>query len=383
MKITNQIFTSESVSEGHPDKMCDRISDAVLDAYISHDSLSRVACETMASHNAVHISAEVSSSHSMSYDEIKEIVKKVIYDTGYDEEWGYDPEKLKYIIEIDKQSSYIAKGVEKFGAGDQGIMFGYATSETPEFMPATYVYANRILLRLRELRKNGEIKNIGPDAKSQVSFLYDSNGKPEKITSIVLSTQHNKNVIDHNGDVIDEFKNEIIEKVIKPVCGNYIDDIDYKNIHINPTGSFLKGGPAADTGLTGRKIIVDTYGGRAPHGGGAFSGKDPTKVDRSAAYMARMVAKSLVSAGLCDECLIQLGYAIGVSQPVSVYVNSFQTAEVSDDIIKNTVIKNFDFSPKAIIELLELRKPIYYRTAAYGHFGRNEFKWESVKNIKE
>ncbi len=380
MKLKNQWFSSESVSEGHPDKLCDRISDRILDFYLSKDKNSRVACETMASHKDLYVSAEVKSSYRPAKKELKEkvinLIKETIYDTGYNKEWQYDPESIKYRIHIDAQSEYISQGVNAGGAGDQGIMFGYAANETPEYMPFAITYANKILLKYGELRKNGTLKNAGPDAKSQVSVWYNADGKPEKIGSVVLSVQHNSNVTRDGKNINDEFKKELYEKVIKPVCGEYFENPYPEDIHINPTGSFLLGGPAADTGLTGRKIVVDTYGGMAPHGGGAFSGKDPSKVDRSAAYMARYAAKNLVANGLCEKCLIQVAYAIGVEKPLSVMVNSFETGDTSDENLAKIVADNFDFRPKAIIERLDLLRPIYYETAAYGHFGRDNFSWE-------
>lgn len=385
MKIINQWFSSESVSEGHPDKLCDRISDKILDFYLSKDKNSRVACETMASHKDLYVSAEIKSSYKPSGKEIKEevlsLIKNTIYETGYSKDWQYDPEKIKYRLHLDTQSPYIAQGVNTGGAGDQGIMFGYASDETEEYMPFAMSYANKILERYASLRKSGEIKNAGPDAKSQVSVWYNSKGEPEKIGSVVLSVQHNRKVTKDGKNINEEFRNELYEKVIKPVCGEYFENENMQNIYINPTGSFLLGGPAADTGLTGRKIVVDTYGGMAPHGGGAFSGKDPSKVDRSAAYMARYAAKNLVENGYCRKCLIQVAYAIGVEKPLSIMVNSFDTGDTSDENLAKIVSENFDFRPKAIIERLDLLKPVYYDTAAYGHFGRNLFSWEKKTAI--
>ncbi len=386
MEIKNQWFSSESVSEGHPDKLCDRISDKILDYYLSKDKNSKVACETMASHNNLYVSAEVKSSYNTTEKErnemIVKLIKDTISDTGYDSQWHYDPEKIKYEIHIDAQSPYISQGVNTGGAGDQGIMFGYATDETPEYMPFAIVYANKLLIEYARLRKSGQLNNVGPDAKSQVSVWYNSKGKPERIGSVVLSVQHNSNVADDKKNVTEEFRNEIYEKLIAPVCGDFFERDGWNNLYINPTGSFFLGGPAADTGLTGRKIVVDTYGGMAPHGGGAFSGKDPSKVDRSAAYMARYAAKNLVANGLCKKCLIQLAYAIGVEEPLSIMVNSFGTGDTSDENLSEIVRENFDFRPKAIIERLGLLNPIYYKTAAYGHFGRKDFSWENNQSIK-
>ncbi|MEW6012562.1 MAG: methionine adenosyltransferase [Elusimicrobiota bacterium] len=380
MIIKNSLFTSESVSEGHPDKLCDRISDIILDMYLLKDPYARVACETMASHNKIMVSAEIKSDFNYKKEEIIQVVKKTISDTGYNSKWNYDPEKIEYEINLNIQSPCISKGVDNGGAGDQGIMFGYATDETKEHMPFPIIYAHKILIRYAELMKNGVLKNVGPDAKSQITVFYDKNGFPKKIISVVLSVQHNKKVM-KGKNISDEFKRELIEKAIKPVLGEYMNNLKYENIFINPAGSFLIGGPAADTGVTGRKIIADTYGGMSPHGGGAFSGKDPTKVDRSAAYMARFVAKNLVREGLCKKCLIQVSYAIGVERPVSIMVNSFGTSKTGDEKLLKIINEKFDFRPKAIIDFLDLRKPIYYQTAAYGHFGRNGFSWEKEFNF--
>ncbi|MCX7647660.1 MAG: methionine adenosyltransferase, partial [Elusimicrobiales bacterium] len=362
MIIKNSLFTSESVSEGHPDKLCDRISDIILDMYLLKDPYARVACETMASHNKIMVSAEIKSDFNYKKEEIIQVVKKTISDTGYNSKWNYDPEKIEYEINLNIQSPCISKGVDNGGAGDQGIMFGYATDETKEHMPFPIIYAHKILIRYAELMKNGVLKNVGPDAKSQITVFYDKNGFPKKIISVVLSVQHNKKVM-KGKNISDEFKRELIEKAIKPVLGEYMNNLKYENIFINPAGSFLIGGPAADTGVTGRKIIADTYGGMSPHGGGAFSGKDPTKVDRSAAYMARFVAKNLVREGLCKKCLIQVSYAIGVERPVSIMVNSFGTSKTGDEKLLKIINEKFDFRPKAIIDFLDLRKPIYYQTA--------------------
>lgn len=380
MNLKNKIITSESVSEGHPDKMCDRISDRIVDFLISGDKNSRIAVETMASHKNIFISGEVSSNSKFNEDDIKKLAIEVIKETGYSYKWGYDPQKINIHVDIEKQSENIARGVDIGGAGDQGIMFGYACDDTPEFMPAATIIAHALLIKLSELRKSGSIKYVGPDAKSQVSVYYNSDGKPELITSIVISTQHSEDVVE-NGIVSEKFKEEIKEKVILPVCGNMITN--ETNIKINPTGLFIKGGPIADTGLTGRKIIVDTYGGYAPHGGGAFSGKDPTKVDRSAAYMARYIAKNLVASNICKRCLIQIAYAIGIAEPVSLMVDTYGTSKYSDEDITKIIRGNFDLTPKGIIKELNLLQPIYFETAAYGHFGRNIFSWEKLKeNIR-
>jgi len=376
----NYIFTSESVSEGHPDKLCDIISDAVLDLYLSKFNESRVACETLATTNKVILSGEIRGPKIES-TEIENLVRNEIKNIGYNQK-GFDYKILEFHNYLHKQSDDIALGVDSSeikdeGAGDQGIMFGYACNETPEFMPAPIIFSHKILEALSKERKSKSIIGLGPDSKSQVSINY-VNGKPNNIDSIVLSTQHDENL---NQDDV----KKIVEPVIKKALpSNW--DIPSNKFFVNPTGRFVIGGPDGDTGLTGRKIIVDTYGGAAPHGGGAFSGKDPTKVDRSAAYVARYLAKNLVASGLSDKCLIQLSYAIGISQPISIYVNLFQDLKNLDEKIISLIKKNIDLSPKGIRKLLKLNNPIYKKTASYGHFGRKtlddgSFSWESL-NLK-
>ncbi len=376
----NYIFTSESVSEGHPDKLCDIISDAVLDLYLSKFNESRVACETLATTNKVILSGEIRGPKIES-TEIENLVRNEIKNIGYNQK-GFDYKILEFHNYLHKQSDDIALGVDSSGikdegAGDQGIMFGYACNETPEFMPAPIIFSHKILEALSKERKSKSIIGLGPDSKSQVSINY-VNGKPNNIDSIVLSTQHDENL---NQDDV----KKIVEPVIKKALPNNWD-IPSNKFFVNPTGRFVIGGPDGDTGLTGRKIIVDTYGGAAPHGGGAFSGKDPTKVDRSAAYVARYLAKNLVASGLSDKCLIQLSYAIGISQPISIYVNLFQDLKNLDEKIISLIKKNIDLSPKGIRKLLKLNNPIYKKTASYGHFGRKtlddgSFSWESL-NLK-
>ena len=376
----NYIFTSESVSEGHPDKLCDIISDAVLDLYLSKFNESRVACETLATTNKVILSGEIRGPKIES-TEIENLVRNEIKNIGYNQK-GFDYKILEFHNYLHKQSDDIALGVDSSGikdegAGDQGIMFGYACNETPEFMPAPIIFSHKILEALSKERKSKSIIGLGPDSKSQVSINY-VNGKPNNIDSIVLSTQHDENL---NQDDV----KKIVEPVIKKALPNNWD-IPSNKFFVNPTGRFVIGGPDGDTGLTGRKIIVDTYGRAAPHGGGAFSGKDPTKVDRSAAYVARYLAKNLVASGLSDKCLIQLSYAIGISQPISIYVNLFQDLKNLDEKIISLIKKNIDLSPKGIRKLLKLNNPIYKKTASYGHFGRKtlddgSFSWESL-NLK-
>ena len=382
------IFTSESVSEGHPDKVCDRISDAVLDAFIAEEPEARVACETFATTNRVVIGGEVGLSNQATLNkfmgQIEDIARACIKDIGYEQE-KFHHETVEVTNLLHEQSAHIAQGVDARdnkdeGAGDQGIMFGYATRETPELMPAPIQYSHAILRRLAEVRKSGAEPTLGPDAKSQLSMRYE-NGKPVAVTSLVLSTQH-----------LDEtMTSEDVRDVVEP----YIREIlpqewitSATKWHVNPTGKFVIGGPDGDAGLTGRKIIVDTYGGAAPHGGGAFSGKDPTKVDRSAAYAARYLAKNVVAAGLADKCSIQLSYAIGVAQPLSIYADTYGTSTIAPDIIEGAIAKCLDLSPRGIRERLGLNKPIYQRTAAYGHFGRapepdGGFSWEKTDLVED
>ena len=380
MTEKNYLFTSESVSEGHPDKVCDRISDMVVDSYLSKDPFSRVACETLTTTNKVILAGEIRGPN-INKNEIIEKVRNCIKDIGYDQEGFSWKEQTKIESHLHEQSADIAMGVDSKdnkdeGAGDQGIMFGYACSETEDLMPAPIFYSHKILRLMAKDRKSGILKGIEPDSKSQVTMEYE-NGKPKKITSVVISTQHSKEL---NQEKVKEI---ILPYINKSIPKELLKDFKKSEIYINPTGQFVIGGPDGDTGLTGRKIIVDTYGGAAPHGGGAFSGKDPTKVDRSAAYVSRYLAKNVVASGLTDKCLIQLSYAIGVSKPLSIYVklgekDQGKIAEV-EKIIKN----NFDLSPRGIRELLNLNKPIYEITSSYGHFGRKpthkgEFSWEKT-----
>ena len=375
------IFTSESVTEGHPDKICDQISDAFLDEYLRQDPDSRVAIETMTTTDFVAVVGEVTSTAKFDKQEQEEIVRKTIREIGYDNpELLFDANSCEIMIRLHKQSPNISQGVtsgegKDQGAGDQGLMFGYATNETQELMPMPIILAHKLTKKLAEVRKTLELPWVRPDGKSQVSVEY-VDGKPKRIEAIVISTQHAPNVSN------DEISNKIIDKVIKPVCGNLWND--KIKIHINPTGKFEIGGPHGDSGLTGRKIIVDTYGGQGRHGGGAFSGKDPSKVDRSACYMCRYIAKNIVAAGLAEKCEVQVAYAIGVSEPVSLMVNTFETGKIPEEDIENLVRKHFDLRPSAIIAYLNLKRPIYKKTAAYGHFGRNEpeFEWEKTNKAE-
>ena len=365
----NYLFTSESVTEGHPDKIADQISDAVLDAFLAQDPMSRVACETLLTTGLIMVAGEITSKGRV---EIDELARKTVAEIGYTRaKFGFDAETCGVITAVHRQSPDISMGVDTGGAGDQGLMFGYACDETPELMPLTISLAHKITRQLSEVRKKGILPYLRPDGKSQVTVEYKQ-GKPHKIHAVVVSSQHSADVEQK------QIRAEIIEKVIKPVLPK--DLLDEKSIiyHINPTGKFVVGGPMGDTGLTGRKIIVDTYGGVGSHGGGAFSGKDPSKVDRSAAYMVRYIAKNIVAAGIASECEVQLAYAIGVPDPVSVHVDDFGTGKVPHDKLVDMIRKNFDMTPKGIIQTLDLRRPIYRKTAAYGHFGRTEpeFTWE-------
>lgn len=372
------IFTSESVSEGHPDKVCDQISDTVLDAYMNEDPESRVACETLATTNQVVLAGEVKGP-TISPQKIDKMVRKCVQDIGYEQE-GFDWQKLKIDNLLHEQSSDIAVGVDSDGAGDQGIMFGYATNETQEMMPAPIQYAHNILMKLSEARKKGQVNQLGPDAKSQISVRYQD-GKPLDVSSIVLSIQH----FDEN--LTSKDVRQIVEPYIrKTLPSGWISD--KTQWHVNPTGKFVIGGPDGDCGLTGRKIIVDTYGGSAPHGGGAFSGKDPTKVDRSAAYAARYLAKNIVASELASRCCIQLSYAIGVAEPQSVYVNTYGTERVDPAVIEKKLRNIVDLTPRGIRKHLDLGRPIYKRSAAYGHFGRQPqndggFSWERIDLLDE
>ena len=365
------LFTSESVTEGHPDKIADQISDAILDACLEQDPFSRVACETLTCTGLVVIAGEITTS---AYVDFQSVVRGTVASIGYDNAlYGFDSNTCAVISTINKQSGDIAMGVDTGGAGDQGMMFGYATNETPELMPLPISLAQKLTKRLSEVRRSGLMSYLRPDGKSQVTVEYDANQRPVRVDAVVISTQH----ADAVGN--EELRADILKNVIQAVIPANLLDAGTK-YHINPTGRFVIGGPMGDTGLTGRKIIVDTYGGMGRHGGGAFSGKDPTKVDRSAAYMARYVAKNIVAAGLADRCEVQLAYAIGVAEPVSVLVDTFGTGKVDEDKLEALVRANFALTPKGIIESLNLRRPIYKATAAYGHFGREgkDFTWEAT-----
>ena len=369
MSNGNYLFTSESVTEGHPDKIADNISDAILDAILEQDSTARVACETLVTTGLAVIAGEITTSATINY---KQIIRDTIHEIGYNDAlYGYDANTCSVIDAIGTQSPDISQGVDTGGAGDQGLMFGYACNETPELMPMPIQLAHNLTRKLSEARRSGEISYLRPDGKSQVTVEY-RDGRPYRVDAVVISTQ--------TADVpIDEIRKDVLEKVIKPTIPGTLLDENTK-YHINPTGRFVIGGPMGDAGVTGRKIIVDTYGGYAPHGGGAFSGKDPTKVDRSAAYMARYIAKNIVAAGLADKCTVQLAYAIGVAEPVSVLIDTEGTGTVDDARLAEIVRENFELTPKGIIESLQLRRPIYKMTARFGHFGRSndEFSWEKT-----
>ena len=381
-----KFFTSESVTEGHPDKVCDQISDAVLDAILAADPEARVACECSCCTGLILVMGEISTK---AYVDIPTIARKTVEEIGYTRaKYGFDAETCGVITSIREQSADIALGVDnsvehrvsgdiadKIGAGDQGMMFGYATNETEEYMPMALTLAHKLTKRLADVRKSGELSYLRPDGKSQVTVEYDGR-KVIRVDAIVVSAQHSETV------TTEKLRADIMEKVIKPVIPANLLDKDTK-YYINPTGRFEIGGPHGDSGLTGRKIIVDTYGGSCPHGGGAFSGKDPTKVDRSAAYMARYICKNIVAAGLADECTLELSYAIGVAQPLSVFINTNGTGKLADDKIADIVKKEFDLRPYSIIKTLDLKRPIYRKTAAYGHFGRPEFPWEQLNRVDD
>ncbi len=390
--MEKRLFTSESVTEGHPDKLCDAVSDAVLDALMEQDPMSRVACETCTNTGFVVVMGEVTTKANI---DIPAIVRKTVTEIGYDRsEYGFDGNTCAVMVSLDRQSADIAMGVDKaleakeagmsdeeleaIGAGDQGMMFGYATNETEDFMPYPIALAHKLTLQLTKVRKDGTLKYLRPDGKSQVSVEYDEEGKPVRLEAVVLSTQHDPDVTQ------EQIHADIKKYVFEPVLPKELLDADTKYF-INPTGRFVIGGPNGDSGLTGRKIIVDTYGGYARHGGGAFSGKDCTKVDRSAAYAARYVAKNLVAAGIADKCEIQLSYAIGVARPTSIMVDTFGTGKLSEEKIIELIRENFDLRPAGIIKMLDLRRPIYKQTAAYGHFGRNDLDlpWEKLDRVED
>ena len=384
--MARHLFTSESVTEGHPDKICDQISDAVLDAILEKDPNARVACETTACTGLIHVMGEITTS---CYVDIPKVAREVVREIGYDRgKFGFDCDTCGVITSIDEQSGDIAMGVDKAleskegsedltgGAGDQGMMFGYACDETPELMPLAISLSHKLAKQLTAIRKAGVVNYLRPDGKTQVTVEYDGE-RPVRVDAVVVSTQHSPEV------TLEQIRSDMVELVIKPIIPEELLDENTK-YYVNPTGRFVKGGPAADSGLTGRKIIVDTYGGSAPHGGGAFSGKDPTKVDRSAAYAARWVAKNIVAAGLARKCQVQLAYAIGVAHPVSVMVETFGTGKVSDERLEKAVRKVFDLRPSAIIRDLDLRKPIYRQLAAYGHMGREDLgvSWEKTDRVE-
>ena len=384
--MARHLFTSESVTEGHPDKICDQISDAILDAMLEKDPSARVACETTVTTGLVHIMGEITTN---CYVDIPTIAREVVRDIGYDRaKFGFDCDTCAVLTSIDEQSADIALGVDNSleskeggemgnGAGDQGIMFGYACNETKELMPLAISLAHKLAKQLADIRKDGTCAYLRPDGKTQVTVEYDAEGKPFRVDTIVISTQHAPEA------TLDQIREDMMKHVVAPIVPADLLDENTK-YYINPTGRFVIGGPQGDSGLTGRKIIVDTYGGSAPHGGGAFSGKDPTKVDRSAAYAARWIAKNVVAAGLAEKCQVQLAYAIGVAEPVSILVETFGTGTVSNDIISDAVAKVFDLRPTAIINALELRKPIYRQLAAYGHMGREDLgvKWEETNMVE-
>ena len=375
-----RFFTSESVTEGHPDKIADQISDAILDDILKNDKNARVACETICTTGMVMVFGEITTNH---YVDVQKIVRDTVTEIGYVRgKYGFDADNLAVLTAIDPQSPDIAMGVDddihEQGAGDQGIMFGYACKETKEYMPLAITLAHKLCFKLAEVRKNGTLAYLRPDGKSQVTVEYDDNNKIKRIDTVLISTQHAPDIS------MEELAKDVKKYVVDPVIPSELVDAETKFL-FNPTGRFVIGGPAGDSGLTGRKIIVDTYGGAACHGGGAFSGKDPSKVDRSASYMARYIAKNVVAAGLCDKCQIQVSYAIGVAKPTSIYVDTFNTSKVSNDLILKKIEEVFDLTPKGIIDTLDLKRPIYKQTAAYGHFGRNDLDlpWEKLDKVDE
>jgi len=374
--MMNFLFTSESVTEGHPDKIADQISDAVLDDILRQDPMGRVACEAIVTTGLVLVAGEISTN---CYSDIPKLVRGTLKDIGYnDASYGFDADACAVLMAIDEQSPDIAMGVNPGGAGDQGLMFGYACNETPEFMPLPIMLAHKLTKKMSDTRRAGVLSYLRPDGKSQVTVEY-KNGKPKRVHTVVVSTQH--------GPEVDQkqIKKDVIENIIRPICGDLLDDETI--FHVNPTGKFIIGGPPGDCGLTGRKIIVDTYGGTAPHGGGCFSGKDATKVDRSASYYARYVAKNIVAAGLAEKCQLQVAYAIGVADPLALHVQTFGTGKVAEEKILELIREHFDFRPLSIIDELKLRRPIYKRTAAFGHFGREAggdedgFNWELLNKV--
>ena len=377
--VRKYLFTSESVTEGHPDKVCDQISDSILDKFLEQDVDSRVAIESMTTTGIVFVAGETSSKGHV---DVQNIVRDTIREIGYTKpEYGFDYKSCSVLVSLHEQSPDISMGItaidnKEQGAGDQGLMFGYASNETPELMPLPITLAHKLTMKLSQVRKNKDLSWVWPDGKSQVSVVYEDS-KPKKIDTVVISTQHSPDIS------LSQLREEIIDKVIKPVCGSWIDNTT--KFLVNPTGRFVIGGPPGDTGLTGRKVIADTYGGIGRHGGGAFSGKDPSKVDRSACYMARYIAKNIVATGLADKCEVQIAYAIGVAKPVSVMVDTFGTGKIDEDVIEAKVENIFDMRPAGIIKMLDLKRPIYKKTAAYGHFGRNEpsFTWEKIDKVME
>jgi S-adenosylmethionine synthetase len=377
--VRKHLFTSESVTEGHPDKVCDQISDSILDKFLEQDVESRVAIEAMTTTGIVFVAGETSSKGHV---DVQNIVRDTIQEIGYTKpEYGFDYKSCSVLVSLHEQSPDISMGItagdnKEQGAGDQGLMFGYASNETPELMPLPITLAHKLSMKLSQVRKNKDLSWVWPDGKSQVSVVYEDS-KPKKIDTVVISTQHSPDIS------LSQLREEIIDKVIKPVCVSWIDNTT--KFLVNPTGRFVIGGPPGDTGLTGRKVIADTYGGIGRHGGGAFSGKDPSKVDRSACYMARYIAKNVVATGLADKCEVQIAYAIGVAKPVSVMVDTFGTGKIDEDVIEGRVRNTFDMRPAGIIKMLDLKRPIYKKTAAYGHFGRNEpsFTWEKIDKVRE